>query len=142
MDEAVDLAREIAAERDAYMPQQFSNPANPEIHRRTTAEEIWRDTGGEVDALVCGVGTGGTITGVGQVLKERRSELHVIGVEPERSKDHLRKVLGTVSGTGQAWLSMVTLDGAPAIRACISSYRTTKSTVDSIRRLLLEARHT
>jgi cysteine synthase A len=85
MDEAVDLAREIASERDAYMPQQFNNPANPEIHRRTTAEEIWRDTGGEVDALVCGVGTGGTITGVGQVLKERRPELHVIAVEPERS---------------------------------------------------------
>ena len=54
------------------MPQQFNNPANPEIHRRTTAEEIWRDLDGEVDALVCGVGTGGTITGVGQVLKERR----------------------------------------------------------------------
>ena len=54
------------------MPQQFSNPANPEIHRRTTAEEIWRDLDGEVDALVAGVGTGGTITGVGQVLKERR----------------------------------------------------------------------
>ncbi len=67
------------------MPQQFNNPANPEIHRRTTAEEIWRDTGGEVDALVCGVGTGGTITGVGQVLKERRPELHVVAVEPERS---------------------------------------------------------
>ena len=85
MDEAVELAREIASERDAYMPQQFSNPANPEIHRRTTAEEIWRDTDGEVDALVCGVGTGGTITGVGQVLKERRPGLHVVGVEPERS---------------------------------------------------------
>ena len=54
------------------MPQQFNNPANPDIHRRTTAEEIWRDLDGEVDALVCGVGTGGTITGVGQVLKERR----------------------------------------------------------------------
>jgi cysteine synthase A len=85
MDEAVALAEEIASDENAYMPQQFNNPANPEIHRRTTAEEIWRDTGGEVDALVCGVGTGGTITGVGQVLKERRSELHVVGVEPERS---------------------------------------------------------
>jgi cysteine synthase A len=85
MNEAVDLAREIAAERDAYMPQQFANPANPEVHRRTTAEEIWRDVDGEVDAFVCGVGTGGTITGVGQVLKERRPEVRVVGVEPERS---------------------------------------------------------
>ncbi|HEX6117178.1 MAG TPA: cysteine synthase A [Solirubrobacterales bacterium] len=85
MNEAVDLAREIASAENAYMPQQFSNPANPEIHRRTTAEEIWRDLDGEVDALVCGVGTGGTITGVGQVLKERRPELHVLAVEPERS---------------------------------------------------------
>ena len=64
------------------MPQQFNNPANPEIHRRTTAEEIWRDLDGEVDALVCGVGTGGTITGVGQVLKERRPAVQVVAVEP------------------------------------------------------------
>ncbi len=85
MNEAVDLARDLAADANAYMPQQFANPANPEIHRRTTAEEIWRDTDGEVDALVCGVGTGGTITGVGQVLKERRPSLRVIAVEPERS---------------------------------------------------------
>jgi cysteine synthase A len=85
MNEAVDLAREIAAAENAYMPQQFSNPANPEIHRRTTAEEIWRDLDGAVDALVCGVGTGGTITGVGQLLKERRPEVHVLAVEPERS---------------------------------------------------------
>ena len=85
MNEAVDLAREIATERDAYMPHQFSNPANPEVHRRTTAEEIWRDLDGGVDALVCGVGTGGTITGVGQVLKERRREVRVVAVEPERS---------------------------------------------------------
>ena len=67
------------------MPQQFSNPANPEIHRRTTAEEIWRDTGGEVDVLVTGVGTGGTITGVGEVLKERRPDFHVVAVEPSGS---------------------------------------------------------
>jgi cysteine synthase len=85
MNEAVELAGRIVEERGAYMPQQFSNPANPEIHRRTTAEEIWRDSEGEVDALVCGVGTGGTITGVGQVLKERRPELQVIGVEPAAS---------------------------------------------------------
>src|SRR5262249_39301179 len=61
------------------------NPANPEVHRRTTAAEIWRDTGGEIDALVCGVGTGGTITGVGQVLKERRPGLRAIAVEPATS---------------------------------------------------------
>jgi cysteine synthase A len=85
MNEAVDLAREIASDRGAFMPQQFANPANPEIHRRTTAEEIWADSGGEVDAFIAGVGTGGTITGVGQVLKERRPEAQVIAVEPAAS---------------------------------------------------------
>jgi len=85
MNEAVELAERIVAERGAFMPQQFNNPANPEIHRRTTAEELWRDLDGEVDALVCGVGTGGTITGVGQVLKERRPSVHVVGVEPAGS---------------------------------------------------------
>ena len=85
MNEAVALAERIVAERDAFMPQQFNNPANPEIHRRTTAEEVWRDTDGEVDALVCGVGTGGTITGVGEVLKERRPSVHVVAVEPATS---------------------------------------------------------
>jgi cysteine synthase A len=82
MDEAVALAERLAKENDGFIPQQFSNPANPEIHRRTTAEEIWRDLDGQVDAFVSGVGTGGTITGVGQVLKERRPDLKVIGVEP------------------------------------------------------------
>jgi cysteine synthase A len=85
MGEAIRLAEEIVAERGAFMPQQFSNPANPEIHRRTTAEEIWSDLDGEVDALVSGVGTGGTITGVGQVLKERRPGVHVVAVEPATS---------------------------------------------------------
>jgi cysteine synthase A len=85
MGEAIELAERIVAERGAYMPQQFSNPANPEVHRRTTAEEIWRDLDGEVDALVTGVGTGGTITGVGQVMKERRPGFRVIAVEPEGS---------------------------------------------------------
>jgi len=85
MNEAVELAERIVAERGAFMPQQFNNPANPEIHRRTTAEEIWRDLDGEVDAVVCGVGTGGTITGVGQVLKERRSGVRVVAVEPANS---------------------------------------------------------
>jgi cysteine synthase A len=85
MNEAVELAERILRDRNAFMPQQFSNPANPEIHRLTTAEEIWRDLDGEVDALVCGVGTGGTITGVGQVLKQRRPAVQVIGVEPATS---------------------------------------------------------
>ena len=85
MDESVALARTLVAEHDGYMPMQFSNPANPEIHRRTTAEEIWSDLDGQVDAFVAGVGTGGTITGVGQVLKERRPDVQVIGVEPAGS---------------------------------------------------------
>src|SRR5918996_972395 len=79
MDEAVALAERVAKENGGFIPQQFSNPANPEIHRRTTAEEIWSDLDGQVDAFVSGVGTGGTITGVGQVLKERRPEIQVIG---------------------------------------------------------------
>ena len=75
----------VAADDDAFMPQQFENPANPAIHRTTTAEEIWRDTDGAVDAFVAGVGTGGTVTGVGQVLKERRPEVKVYAVEPAES---------------------------------------------------------
>jgi cysteine synthase A len=86
MHEAVDAARRIAGERgDAFIPDQFSNPANPEIHRRTTAEEIWRDMDGRIDVLVAGVGTGGTITGCGERLKERNRELHVVAVEPRTS---------------------------------------------------------
>ncbi|MFZ5573440.1 MAG: cysteine synthase A [Thermodesulfobacteriota bacterium] len=83
---AIARAREIVAETgDAYMPDQFANPANPEVHRRTTAEEIWRDTEGGVDIIVAGVGTGGTITGVGEVLKARRPSVKVVAVEPEAS---------------------------------------------------------
>jgi cysteine synthase A len=67
------------------MPQQFNNSANPEIHRKTTAEEIWRDTDGQVDAIVAGVGTGGTITGVGETIKQRKPSFKVIAVEPESS---------------------------------------------------------
>ena len=79
-------AKEIVADTpNTYMPQQFENPANPEIHRRTTAEEIWNDTGGKVDAVVAGVGTGGTLTGVGEVLKARKPEVKMIAVEPEDS---------------------------------------------------------
>ncbi len=86
MNEAVEAARRIAADRgDSFIPDQFSNPANPEIHRRTTAEEIWRDMEGRVDVLVAGVGTGGTITGCGERLKERNPDLHVVAVEPMAS---------------------------------------------------------
>ena len=80
MNEAVEEARRICRERgDCYVPNQFSNPANPEIHRRTTAEEIWRDLEGKVDVLVAGAGTGGTITGCGERLKERNPDLYVVG---------------------------------------------------------------
>jgi cysteine synthase A len=83
---AIQKAEEIAATTpNAVIPQQFENPANPEIHRRTTAEEIWNDTGGAVDVIVCGIGTGGTITGVGQVLKPRKPGLHLVAVEPADS---------------------------------------------------------
>jgi cysteine synthase A len=85
MTEAVELAEEIREQRKAFMPQQFSNPANPEIHRRTTAEEIWSDTDGEVGAFVAGVGTGGTITGVGRMLRKRAPEALVVAVEPTAS---------------------------------------------------------
>jgi cysteine synthase len=86
MDEAVEAARQIAQERgDCFIPDQFSNPANPEVHRRTTAEETWRDLDGRVDAFVAGVGTGGTITGAGERLKERNPDLHVVAVEPSAS---------------------------------------------------------
>jgi cysteine synthase len=85
MTEAVELAEEICKQRKGFMPQQFSNPANPAVHRRTTAEEIWSDTGGEVGAFVAGVGTGGTITGVGQVLRERSPETLIVAVEPATS---------------------------------------------------------
>jgi cysteine synthase A len=85
MNEAVALAEEIREQRKAFMPMQFSNPANPEIHRRTTAEEIWGDTDGEVGAFVAGVGTGGTITGVGSLLKERAPETLIVAVEPAAS---------------------------------------------------------
>jgi cysteine synthase len=79
---AEELAREI---NNAVIPQQFENPANPDIHRRTTAEEIWNDTDGGIDAFVAGIGTGGTITGVGQVLKKLKPAVKIIAVEPEDS---------------------------------------------------------
>ena len=83
---AVFAAEELVAKNPSYfMPQQFNNPANPEAHRRTTAEEILRDTEGHLDAFVAGVGTGGTITGVGEVLKQRLPNVLIVAVEPTRS---------------------------------------------------------
>src|SRR5580693_5765784 len=86
MNGAIARAEELIRETpDSYMPQQFKNPANPEIHRKTTAEEIWRDTDGKVDILVSGVGTGGTITGVSEVIKKRKPSFKAIAVEPVAS---------------------------------------------------------
>jgi cysteine synthase A len=83
---AIARANQLAAENpNVFIPQQFQNPANPDVHRRTTAEEIWRDTDGQVDIFVAGVGTGGTITGVGEVLKARKPSVRVIAVEPAAS---------------------------------------------------------
>ncbi len=83
---AIDRAYQIVDQLpNAFMPQQFRNPANPEVHRRTTAEEIWNDTDGQVDALISGVGTGGTVTGVAQMIKERKPSFRAIAVEPEDS---------------------------------------------------------
>jgi len=86
MNGAIRKAQELAAGDARYfIPQQFENPANPEVHRKTTAEEIWRDTDGKIDIFVAGIGTGGTITGVGEVLKARKPGLQVIAVEPDAS---------------------------------------------------------
>jgi cysteine synthase A len=87
MDGAIRKAEEmVASDPETYfMPQQFKNPANPEIHRKTTAEEIWRDTDGKVDVLISGVGTGGTITGVSEVIKSRKPSFRAIAVEPDAS---------------------------------------------------------
>lgn len=92
---AVRAAEELCAQNpNFYMPQQFKNPANPEIHRKTTAEEIWRDTDGQVDIFVAGVGTGGTITGVGEVLKSRKPLVRVVAVEPANSPVITQKLNG------------------------------------------------
>ncbi|HEY0797805.1 MAG TPA: cysteine synthase A [Candidatus Baltobacteraceae bacterium] len=103
---AIRKAQEIHASNPSkyFMPQQFESPANPEIHRRTTAEEIWRDTDGNVDAFIAAVGTGGTITGVGEVIKSRKPGFHVVAVEPDASpvlsggKPGPHKIQGTGAG--------------------------------------------
>ncbi|RPJ05246.1 MAG: cysteine synthase A, partial [Spirochaetaceae bacterium] len=83
---AIERAGQLVKEnKNSFMPMQFDNPVNPEIHRKTTAEEIWRDTDGKVDIFVAGVGTGGTLTGVGEVLKKRNKNIKIIAVEPEDS---------------------------------------------------------
>jgi len=110
---AVRKAEELAAaDSKFFIPQQFKNPANPQIHRETTAEEIWRDTGGEIDVLVCGVGTGGTITGTGDVLKSRKPGLRVIAVEPAnspvitqyRAGEELKPGKHTIQGIGAGFI--------------------------------------
>ncbi|MBX9791017.1 MAG: cysteine synthase A [Pirellulales bacterium] len=110
---AVRKAEELVrANANYFMPQQFKNPANPEIHRQTTAEEIWRDTDGQIDILVSGVGTGGTITGVGEVIKKRKPGLHVVAVEPANSPVITQKRAGqelkpgrhTIQGIGAGFI--------------------------------------
>jgi cysteine synthase len=110
---AVKRAEDLAlSDERFFMPQQFKNPANPEIHRKTTAEEIWRDSDGQVDIFVAGVGTGGTITGVGEVLKERKPETKIVAVEPavssvitqHRSGQPLRPGKHSIQGIGAGFI--------------------------------------
>ena len=107
---AIRKAEELVASDARYlMPQQFNNPANPDVHRRTTAEEIWRDTDGQIDILVAGVGTGGTITGVGEVLKARKPAFQCIAVEPEASPMLSKGVKGPhpIQGIGAGFIPTV-----------------------------------
>jgi cysteine synthase len=110
---AVKRAEDLAlSDKRFFIPQQFKNPANPEIHRKTTAEEIWRDTDGQVDIFVAGVGTGGTITGVGEVLKERKPDTKIVAVEPavsavitqHRSGQPLRPGKHSIQGIGAGFI--------------------------------------
>ncbi len=113
---AISKAEQLVTEIEGgYLPQQFNNPANPEVHRLTTAEEIWTDTDGHVDAFISGVGTGGTLTGVAEVLKERNPNVHVVAVEPTQSPVLSQTKAGTelkpgphkIQGIGAGFLPQV-----------------------------------
>jgi len=113
---AVRHAEKLVAENKNYfMPQQFKNPANPEVHRKTTAEEVWRDTDGKIDIFVSGVGTGGTVTGVGEVLKQRRPGVKIVAVEPANSPVITQRKAGqelkpgrhTIQGIGAGFIPEV-----------------------------------
>ncbi|MDH5560511.1 MAG: cysteine synthase A [Deltaproteobacteria bacterium] len=108
---AIDKANEIVSQnKNSFMPQQFDNPANPEIHRKTTAEEIWDDTDGKVDILVSGVGTGGTITGVSEVIKKRNPDFKAVAVEPSKSPvlSGGQPGMHKIQGIGAGFISKVT----------------------------------
>ncbi len=120
---AIEKADELVkATPGAFMPQQFNNPANPEIHRRTTAEEIWRDTDGGVDIFIAGIGTGGTITGVGEVLKARKPSVKIIGLEPADSpvlsggKPGSHKIQGIGAGFVPSILNRSVIDEIITVR--------------------------
>ena len=111
MSGAVFAAQELAEKHSYFMPEQFNNPANPEVHRRTTAQEIMKATGGQLDAFVAGVGTGGTITGVGEVLKQHNSQILVVAMEPARSP---------VLGGGKAGLTGIQGIGASFVPSVLN----------------------
>jgi len=121
---AIEKAEELTkATPGSFMPQQFNNPANPEIHRKTTAEEIWADTDGKADYFIAGVGTGGTLTGVGEVLKQRKPEVKIIGIEPADSpvlsggKPGPHKIQGIGAGFVPAILNTKIIDEIIAVKS-------------------------